>query len=195
MRKIERNIEKYEFDGLNEDLRRQRQQGASLRDLAAYINQRILECALTAANVSVVGDVESIYETLRGDEISVGQRAEMSARLERRGVPIEEVEDDFVSHQTVSEYLNDCLDIDTSQRQPLTTDEAIDTIEWANARGTAVIERTLTRLANAGEVTTADVSVSSTLHVTCEQCGDVYRLYDFLEQGGCDCTTPAVCDA
>lgn len=56
MRKITRNIEKYGLDGLNEDLRHQRQEGASLRALAAYNNQRILERALSEANVGIVGD-------------------------------------------------------------------------------------------------------------------------------------------
>lgn len=195
MRKIERNIDKYGLEGLNAELQRQHQDNASLRDLATYINQRILTAALTAANVSVVGDIEDIYETLRGDEVSVGQRAEMSARLARRGVPMEEVENDFVSHQTVSDYLNDCLDMDTSRQHQLTIDEALKTIEWAEARGEAVIDRTLTRLYEAGELASAADEVSCSLYVTCEHCNKRSRLYEFLEQGGCTCTAETADDA
>lgn len=192
MRKIEQNIDKYDLEGLDEDLRQQRQEGASLRDLAADINRRILTAALMEANVSLIGDVASIYETLRGDEVSVGQRAEMSARLTRRGVPMEEVEDDFVSHQTVSDYLTDCLGIDTGHHHQLTVDEAIKTIEWAEARGEAVISRTLTRLHKASELSTAVGDVSCSLYVTCKQCNNRYHLYAFLDRGGCDCAANTV---
>ena len=188
MRKIERNIDKYGLEGLNAELRQQRQDGASLRDLAATINQRILKAALMTANVSLVGDLENVYETLQDDEGSVGQRAELSARLVRRGVPMEEVENDFVSHQTVSDYLTDCLAIDTSHQQQLTIEEAMKTIEWAETRGEAVIDRTLTRLYEAGELATAPEEVSCSLYVTCAQCNERSRLYELLEQGGCDCT-------
>jgi hypothetical protein len=191
MRKIERNIDKYGLSGLNEEIRRQRQQGASLRDLAAYINQRILETVLRDVNESIVGDVESIYETLRGDEVSVGRRAELSSRLTRHGVPMEEIEDDFVSHQTVSTYLSDCLEMETSRQQQITTEEAITTIEWAEARGTAVIDRTLTRLHEADKITTAVDDVSCSHLVTCAECGTAYRLYEFIDQGGCDCIDDA----
>lgn len=102
----------------------------------------------------------------------------MSARLARRGVPGEEIEDDFVSHQTVSDYLTDCLDMGTSQQQDLTIEEALNTIEWANARGEAVIYRTLTRLYEAGELATAADDMTASVYVTSERCGDRSRLYD-----------------
>lgn len=194
MRKIERNIEKYELRGLNAELRQKRQHGSSLRELAAFVNRRVLETALSETNASVVGDVDSIYEALRGDEVSVGRRAEVSSRLKTLGVPMDEVEDDFVSHQTVSDYLQECLDIETSRQSQLTVEEALKTIEWADARGMAVINRTLTRLYEAGEINTDDVDVMCALRVTCEECGETYRLHEFLQRGGCDCTEQSADD-
>ncbi|MFC6764195.1 rod-determining factor RdfA [Natrinema soli] len=157
IRKVERNIEKYGLDGLNKELHRRYQEGASLRDLATVINKRVLETALQDANATVVGDVESIYEALRGNEVSVGRRAAVSSQLKQQGVPMDEVEDDFMSHQTVRDHLQTCLDRDTARRSRVTRSDAKDTIEWARSRCTAVIERTLTRLHDAGQLQAANI--------------------------------------
>jgi hypothetical protein len=186
MRKVERNIEKYGLDGLNEELHRRHQEGASLRDLATVINKRVLETALQDANATVVGDVESIYEALRGNEVSVGRRAAVSSQLKQQGVPMDEVEDDFVSHQTVRDHLQTCLDRDTARQPRVTRSDATDTIEWARSRCIAVIERTLTRLHDAGQLQAANVEVTQSIRVTCDECGSSYRLNEFVDDGGCD---------
>lgn len=185
MHKIQRNIEKYDLDGLRESLRRRRADGASLRDLERFVNVRILERVLTARGGGVVGDAASLYEVLRGDDVSVGRRAEIARQLSNNGVPIEEVERDFVSYEAVRTYLRDRLDVDTGRESSVTLEEGRETVEWARARCGAVVERTLSRLDDAEELDAGEVTVTTTVRVTCEDSGETYRLAEFLDRGGC----------
>lgn len=185
MHKIERNIEKYGLDDLGEELRRRRRGGDSLRALERFVNVRILERVLTTHGGRVVGDAASLYEVLDGDDVSVGRRTELVSQLSNEGVPVEEVERDFVSHESVRTYLRDHLGIDTGRTSDATLNGGRDTIEWAQARCTAVVERTLARLHDSGELDAGNVTVTNTIRVTCEESGETYRLSEFLERGGC----------
>jgi hypothetical protein len=185
MHKIERIVEKYGLDGLREELSGRRAEGASLRDLERVVNVRVLEAALQGEAHGVVGDAEGIYEVLRGDDVGAGRRAEVVAQLANGGVPVEEIEDDFVSHEGVRTYLRDVLDVDTSRDRGATLADGRDTAAWARARCTAVIEQTLARLHEAGELSAEDVTVTNTVRVTCEESGETYRLNEFLDRGGC----------
>jgi hypothetical protein len=185
--KIGRDCAKYDLPGLNENLCRRRADGASLRDLREFVNERVLERALADADVEVVGDPENIHRLLGDEEVSAGRQAELRSRLQRAGVDIESVEKDFVSHQTVRAHLKDCLDVDTSRRSSIDTDRATRNVNWAKSRSKAVIERTLDQLRNAGHLSTDDLDVTQTVRVTCTGCGETYRVADLLDRGGCEC--------
>lgn len=186
MHKIERNIEKYDLDELPETLRRRRQDGDSLRDLEQVVNIRILERALTKhGGAGVVGDAASLYEILARDDVSAGRRTDVVRQLSNSGVPVDAVERDFVSYETVRAYLQDGLDIDTSQSSPATLESGRNTVEWAQARCTAVVERTLKRLHESDALDAEQTSVTISVRVTCEETGETYRLSEFIDRGGC----------
>ena len=186
MCKVERIIEKHDLSGLNEELRRRHRDSASLRDLEKFINKRVLERALLESEVALIGDTESIYQTLQGDSVGPGRRAEIRSQLDQAGPPVSNVEEDFISHQTVKRHLQNCLNIDTTRRAQITIDDAEDTVAWAQSRNLSVIENTLNRLHNAGLIDASDVDVTQTVRVTCEKTGKTFHLRDFLKQGGCD---------
>ena len=185
--KIGRDCAKYDLSGLDENLCRRRADGASLRDLQEFVNERVLERALADANADVVGDPENIYRLLRDDEVSSGRQAELRSRLERAGIDIEAVENDFVSHQTVRGHLKECLDIDTSRQSSTDIEQAARNINWAESRSKAVIKRTLDQLRNTNQLATDDLDVTQTIRVTCTGCGETYRVADLLDRGGCEC--------
>lgn len=187
MCKVERIIEKHNLSGLNEEIRRRHSDGASLRDLKTFINTSVLEQALIDSEVSLIGDTESIYYVLTEDEIAPGRKAEIRSQLERTGPPASDVEDDFISHQTVKRHLQNCLGIDTKRQVQVTLDNAEDTIEWAQARNRSVIENTLNRLHNAGLIEADHLDVIQSVRVTCENTGNTFHLREFLKRGGCDC--------
>lgn len=187
--KIDKNIEKYSLEGLNKKIRGRRTSGSSLRDLADFINKRILEHAITEDDIDLIVDVDGLYHILTSDEVSVGRRSEIEAKLERGHVPVDEVMSDFVSHQTVSYHLNDRLDIDTSRQVTLTKDDAIERINWAQSQSKGIIENTLEQLEKGGLLESRGFEITNSIRVICNSCQETHSLYDFIEQGQCECMT------
>lgn len=191
MCKVERIIEKHDLSGFDDELRRRHEGGASLRELEKFINIRILERALLEAEIAVIGDTESIYRVLQGDDVPPGRRAEVRSQLDRAGPPVSDIEADFVSHQTVKRHLQNCLGVDTNRQSQITLEDAEQTVEWAQSQNLSVIENTLNRLQNAGLLEAAHVDVTQSVRVTCERTGNTFRLREFLQRGGCDCDDPS----
>jgi len=187
MCKVDRIIEKYGLSGLDQELERRHRRGASLRDLETVINTRVLEQALLESEVALVGDTESIYHVLQGDDETPGRTAEIRSQLERAGPPLSDVESDFVSHQTVKRHLQNCLGVDTTRQTQITLDDAQQTVEWAQSQNLSVIENTLNRLQSAGILDSEHIDVTQSVRVTCEHTGDTFRLREFLRRGGCGC--------
>lgn len=185
--KVGKNISKYDLFEFNRELRQRKASGGSLRDLATFTNTRLLECALAAADAEIVGDSESIYQTLTDDDIRPSKRTELQSQLEQQGVNIDKIMDDFVSHQTVRDHLKECLDVDTSRQLTVEFDKERGTIEWARARSEKVIRRVLDRLRQAEKLQTGSLDVTHSVRVTCEDCGRSYRLRELLAARQCAC--------
>jgi bacterioferritin-associated ferredoxin len=188
--KIGRNAEAYGLDALDSDIRRRREDGASLRSLAGYVNVRLLEAELLEADADVVGDAESVYEAIEGDDVAPERRADVRDQLSYAGVDLTALRDDFVSHQTVSAHLNDCLGLDTSRRGVTTVEEARDLIAWASDKEERTIEQTLAQLVRNGTLTLGDLEVTLSVTVRCADCGDSFRVPEILERRRCSCCLP-----
>lgn len=186
--KVSRIGREYHIPNLDQELIRRRDHGDSLRDLAAYLNKEILAEALGSAAREVIGDADSIYDVLHGDDVNRSRKAELRSKLLRNDVDIDEVESDFVSHQTVRNHLHDCREIDTSRESTADIEGARKTIEWAQARSEGVIEQTLERLRSADEISERPTEVTQSVRIACSACGSTYRIEAFLEQRGCDCS-------
>ena len=185
--KITRVARAYQIRDVDAKLLQQREQGASLRELAAFFNKRILSRALDRATQEVIGDAETIYAVLMDDDTDRARQAELRSKLARYDVDIDDVRQDFVSHQTVRNHLNGCREIDTGREPDLDLESGRKTIEWAQARSEGVIEQTIERLRNAGEVADTRTEVTQSVRVACSACGRSYRIEEFLQQGGCGC--------
>lgn len=199
--KIGRDIGKYHLEELNETLVQYRQEHeVSLRDLATYINHRILEAAIedTADNVldeegGLFGALEredavaAIYGALHDDDVTPDRRARVRTRLKQAGVDLDSVEADFVSHTTVQRHFNKCLDIDTSSGQTINSKNAKDTIEWIRTRCTAITERTFERLQSAEQLQVRDLDISVSIRATCIECGATFTPVELISRGHCDC--------
>lgn len=196
--KIGRNIDRYDLDGLNEELRHRRDaKNESLRALADYINTRVLEAALADAEtdltnvaygaVSTDDALSAVYETLTSDETPPDREARVRKRFEQHGIDLERIESDWVTHPTVRSHLNDCLHIDTTRQTRITGETARNTIEWARTRCGRVVEQTISRLVSAEIVAIRDVEVSVLIQITCSECGTTYRFGELLEDGSCKC--------
>ncbi|WP_369335250.1 rod-determining factor RdfA [Natrialba sp. PRR66] len=198
--KIGRNIERYNLDELNSELQRQRNtEDASLRTLANYINERVLEAALAEAEtdltdvaygaVSADDALSAVYNTLASDTAPADREARVRKRFEQNGIDLEAIESDWVTHPTVRSHLNDCLHIDTSHTTKITAETARNTIEWARTRCARVVEQTISRLVSAEIISIRDHEVSVTIQITCPDCGSTYRFGELLKHESCACST------
>lgn len=199
--KIGRNIAQYKLSDLDLELtHRYREIGASLRDLADYVNQRVLAAALTAADVDVtdalygaVSDEDALtalYEALDSDDTPAERTARVRTRLTQLGVDVEAVEADWVTHPTVRTHLRECLEIETKRTATITPDEARDTIEWARTQCANIVDQTFTRLQHADMLSTGPLDATVTIQITCTRCGTTYRPSQLLTHRTCDCTSP-----
>jgi hypothetical protein len=186
--KVGRNIDKYELRHLDTDLRRRRvDDGESLRDLATFVNAQILDRAMSDAGAAVAGDATAVYRALTGDDVGSGRQTEVRRRLANAGVQMDDVDRDFVSHQTVRDHLRTCLDVETSRNGTTDPDDAADLIGCVRDRNEQIIDRTLNRLHEADRLDTGPLDVTFSVRVSCERCGSTYRVDELLDRGGCEC--------
>lgn len=186
--KIGRQREQYGLRDLDVRLvGRRREDGESLRDLASFVNTRVLAAALEGAGADVAGDPRSVYEALTGDDVAPERRADVVDRLELVGIDVAALESDFVSHQTVKTHLSDCLDVDTSRSGIDSVEEGRAKLDWAAERHRTVAESVVDQLVRADRVSLGEYELTQTTSITCRDCGTTYRADEFLRRGRCEC--------
>lgn len=182
--KVGRLIDRYDLDGLGEDLETRwtadSEQRHSLRELADYFNQRLLQAKLHGnGTVAADSEVERHYERLTADE-SPRDRTRKRRELERLGLDIDELESEFVTHQAVHSYLTRVRK--ATYETNANVDDGIETIRRLEGRAAAVTESTICQFLDDEEY---DVFVD--VRALCQQCGRQYSATDLLEAGGCQC--------
>ncbi|WP_122088429.1 rod-determining factor RdfA [Halalkalicoccus subterraneus] len=194
--KVGRVIEEYGLEGFGEELEArwtgERGEQSSLRALADLFNRRVLEAALSEAGVrSLDGEVENRYRLLTDDDVSAGMREQTRRELDRAGVPIEEVESDFVSHQSIYTYLTQHREATHPSSVEPTPEERrqreLDKIGALITRTTVVTEDSFKRLASTEALSTGISDVFVDVQVTCAECGRTSAATTLLEEGGCSC--------
>lgn len=184
--KIGRKADKYGLGNLDREISARRTDGMSLRDLAEFVNIQITEEAINAADADIAGDAASVYEALDEDGV-IERRVQLQDQFATVGIEIEELEDDYVSYQTVRHHLQDCLEMDTSRQGIESVAEGREVINWARNRDQEIIERTLNRLRRVDEIETGSLNVILTATVECRDCGDSLRIETLLKNGTCEC--------
>ncbi|MDZ7849408.1 MAG: hypothetical protein U5K70_00855 [Halodesulfurarchaeum sp.] len=160
----------------------------SLRELARKLNKQILETVLESKGVMATQrDIEHIYEALAGEQTKA-EAVQKRRDLERQGVDVDELESDFVTHQSVHSYLTEVEGETYSSRDPeeqLT--DAVESINRLENRTKAVSESVIERFAKIDAVTVGDTEVYVEARVYCSDCGAEMRVTELLEGGGCGC--------
>lgn len=194
--KVARSIEKYELEGLGEELAdkwTRTENRNSLRELADYFNRQLLRAALENARVdSLEGEVENYYRLLTDETLTSGVRREARDHLEQHGVDVEALERDFVSYQAVRTYLksyHDASPPETTRAPAQQRSEKADTIQRLTNRLRKVTQQALDDLRNAGHVTLGDFDVFVTVRVHCTDCNTQHPISEILSTGGCDCAS------
>lgn len=193
--KLERVIEKYDLEGFGEELV-DRWLGAegyereSLRSLAGVANRRILAATLQSVGESPLdGEVDNLVRLLRSDDVSAGMRSQARQRLEERGVDVDELTTDFVSHQAIHTYLTTVKDAEyedpTAEGDKLS--DRTETVQRLESRLQAVTESTVEKLEAGDDLSIGDFDVIVSVQVLCNDCGEQYEVRELLERGGCAC--------
>ncbi|MDF9748486.1 rod-determining factor RdfA [Natrinema salsiterrestre] len=191
--KLGRVSEKYGFTNLDETLIKSwtgdDDEQRSTRELATYVNQKILETALTNADIPPrEGEIENTYRLLTSDDVTSGTRVQTRNELQRDGVPVDQVESDFVSHQTVYNHLTKCLD--TSIETPSDEERLEKSTQELSAlqnRTAAVTSDRVDRLDQSGILEIGEFNVNVSVKVTCEDCFQEYTVRELFQQRSCDC--------
>lgn len=161
----------------------------STRELAEWFNQEVLEAAIQESGMSVrAGEGENLYRLLTDDDVSRGNRTQTELELEREGVDVDAVESDFVSHQTIYNYLTNVRDVERSSDDGgLDIETVRSRIQRLVSRTQAVTVSNLTSLRNGGALSIGSFSVNVRITVYCEDCGQQFDLTDLYERGRCGC--------
>ncbi|WP_121741952.1 rod-determining factor RdfA [Natronorubrum halophilum] len=192
--KVARLLEKYELDGVGDELEAQwthPENRKSLRTLAESFNERLVRTALEDAGVdTITEDVGYLYDLLRTETGSRGEQLQARRRLERAGVDVETLTDEFVSYGAIRSYLTGYRNASL----PETTDDEVRmterrAIEGLRQRTVAVTESKLARLRETDRLELGSHHVLTSVQVVCEECQTQYDVVKLLEAGGCECDT------
>ena len=161
----------------------------SLRELARRINIDIVrEVLVEAGQDPLDGEAENTYRLLVDDDVSVGVRTQQRNRLERAGIDVDALEDDFVTHQAVYTYLTKGLDVSKDDGDDEDTLKKHETrIQRLRSRLDAVTAQSLENLQNADALTLGRVDTTVSVQVYCQDCKTQYGLATLFDDGGCDC--------
>jgi len=189
--KVGRVTRKYGLDAVGSELaslwRGDDGESHSLRDLADRFNRRVLAAALRDASVEVLdGELQNTYRLLTDDEVSAGMRTQAVGRLERDGVDVEDVRNDFVSHQSIYTHLRECLNAEKGAEPVDRVASTRDTVGSMEARTEKIAANNLETLTG-DEIALGEFDVIVTTHVTCDSCGRRQEFGELLANGGCQC--------
>jgi hypothetical protein len=189
--KVARLLEEYDLEGLGAELERlwTTEEGRrSLRDLADYFNRQLLQQTLEAETVQPLdGEVENIYRLLTDDEVSSADRTRIRRRLEREGVDVEALQDDFVTYQAIRTYLREYRDAEYTPAETVPLERQATNVQQLRGRMVAVTEGHLEQLRDSGELTLGEFRTLADIQVICEDCNTQFDVLELLERGGCDC--------
>ena len=191
--KVARLIDEYGLETLGPEMERRwtadGDERLSLRALADYFNQQLLADRTAEAGMQPLdGEVENTYRLLTDDDVGSADRTRTRRRLERNGIDVESLRDDFVTYQAIRSYLkNDRGAEHTTDDRPRTVVEA-ENIQRLRGRATTVTEERLEQLRSGGHVRLGDFRVFAEIRVFCEDCGTRYEIEELLERGGCECS-------
>lgn len=193
--KVGKVLKQYDLEHLERGLKqrwtREDGQSASIRELTRELNRELLQSALTNAGVTPIdGEAENLRRIFTDDTVSESRRVEAKRRLARDGVAVDELLDDFVSHQTIHNHLRNCQGV-TSSKEPAAEDRietARSTIFGLQSRTETVTEQTLSQLADKDLLTPGAFDVVVDIQALCEKCGRSQGIEQLLSRGGCVCT-------
>lgn len=190
--KVARVLDEYDLKGVGDELERRWTADvdrSSLRDLASYFNRQLLEHALREADEEPLdGEVENVYRLLTDEEVTNADRTRLRRRLQRNGVDVDALEDDFVTYQAIRTYLQNYRNVEYEADDTEPLERETRHIQQLQGRLVSVAEGKLGQLRSTDELDLGEFSVFADVKVVCEDCNSQFGVGELLERGSCDCT-------
>ena len=190
--KVARLIDEYDLQGLGAELEQQwtaEEDRKSLRELARDFNWQLLEQALEEANVQYLdGEIENTYRLLTDDEVSSAESTRVKRRLERDGVDINVLENDFVTYQAIRSYLKNHRGAEYTPDETDPLEREATNVQKLCGRMATVTGGKLEQLRASDELTLGEFRTLADIRVVCEDCNTQFNVLDLLNRGGCNCT-------
>ena len=190
--KVARLIDEYDLQGLGAELEQQwtaEEDRKSLRELARDFNWQLLERALEEANVQYLdGEIENTYRLLTDDEVSSAESTRVKRRLERDGVDIDALENDFVTYQAIRSYLKDHRGAEYTPDETDPLEREATNVQKLCGRMATVTGGKLEQLRASDELTLGEFRTLADIRVVCEDCNTQFNVLNLLNRGGCNCT-------
>lgn len=189
--KVARLIDEYGLEGLGEEMAQRwtaEEDRWSLRELADYFNQVVLEARIKAEGANPLdGEVENTYRLLTDDGVSEADRTRARRRLEREGIEVDDLQDVFVSYQAIRTFLTDHQGAEYTPDDTDPLERETSNIQQLRGRINTVAQGKLQHLRDSGELKIGEFRTLIDVRVICEDCNTQYDVVGLLEQGGCDC--------
>jgi len=189
--KVVRLIEEYGLDSIGDELERRwtaDEDRQSLRQLATYFNQRLLERALERVDVRPLdGEVENTYRLLTDDARNT-DRTRIRRRLERDGLDVEALESDFVTYQAIRTYLRKHRGAEYTPDETDPIEREVTNVQQLRGRVDTVTEGKLEQLRSGGHLDIGSFRTLVDVRVVCEDCNTQFDVVDLIERGRCECS-------
>lgn len=189
--KVEHLIDEYNLDKTAAELKRKRRGDDgdvwSLRDLAAFFNRELLGQRLADVTSTVLdGETDNLYRLLTDDDVSRGERIRARSRLERSGIDVDDLEQDFVSREAIRSYFER-----RGVARPTDDGDQVekerDNIGQLRSRTKTVTEDKLQHLRETDRISIGDFGVVVDVQVICEDCNTAMTVDELLDERTCAC--------
>ncbi|MFU1783311.1 rod-determining factor RdfA [Haloarcula japonica] len=191
--KVARLIEQYGLQGIGPQLEElwttdDPDRRRSLRSLAEFFNRQLLKQELEQADMQTLdGEVENTFRLLTDESVSQANQTRVRRQLEREGIDVDQLKDDFVSYQSMRTYLTKYRDATyDNDAEPVASTKRM--VQRLQSRVSNVIETKIAALKKSGAVSLDEFQVIVDVRVICERCGTQKDVISLLDDRKCDCT-------
>lgn len=189
--KVARLIDEYDLNGLGEEMARRwtAEEGRwSLRELADHFNQAIMEAAIESNGSRLLdGELENIYRLLTDEDVAHADRTRARRRLEREGIEVDNLLDDFVSYQAIRTFLTKYQGAEYTPDDNDPLEREMTNVQQLRGRVDSVTKGKLEQLRDSADLTLGEFRTLVDVRVICEDCNGQYDVVELLERGGCNC--------
>lgn len=175
----ERRLEKYD-DRLVEQWKGDGKPRKGYRRLARWLNVTLLRREMDMVGLSTLGnEAESKYDRLVEDDANA---VELERVLEREGIDVDRLRDDFVAYGVVRKHLKECLGAE--YREPDSSEWQQQAIEIATDHARSRVSDAVSSLQSRGDIEAGGtLNVEVTAEVECTDCRSKVPLQRALRRG------------